>query len=112
MANRGQFKKGVSGNPGGKRKTEIEFQQEAQKHGARALSILVEIMEGKSAFPSDRIAACKLVLAYAYGNPRQININGAPSDFEPPSLQFVVPEGEAEEAPFPEMPGVPESEAH
>lgn len=63
------FKKGSSGNPGGKSNTEKEFKLAAQKHWKRALAILVEGMDSTDA--RTRIAAAKELLDRGFGKAAQ-----------------------------------------
>ena len=79
------FKKGQSGNPGGRSKKQREIEQLAQEalesgKGNKAVAGLLKIAQ--TASPKDRVAAWKVLLAYAYGTPRQrvevTGENGAP----------------------------------
>lgn len=65
----GRFKKGQSGNPGGRPKLEGEIRDLAQKHGPAALNRLVELMSSVN----ERVAviAAQAVLDRAYGKPAQ-----------------------------------------
>jgi len=71
----GQFKKGQSGNPGGKSKKSRELEKLIQEALAlpggrnKAVDRLIGIVEAGE--DKDSIAAAKLLKAYAYGNPRQ-----------------------------------------
>jgi hypothetical protein len=60
------FQKGQSGNPGGKPRKTAAIEALAQQHADKAIAALVEALDGK-----DRVQAAGLLLAYAYGKPRQ-----------------------------------------
>jgi hypothetical protein len=67
MPGRGRsFQKGQSGNPGGKARKTAEIEALAQEHAPAAIAALVEALNGK-----DRVQAAALLLAYAFGKPRQ-----------------------------------------
>lgn len=63
------FKKGQSGNPGGRPKLEGEVRKLAQKHSKRAIQRLVELMESEN----EKVAAlaANSVLDRAFGKPAQ-----------------------------------------
>lgn len=70
-ANRGSFKKGQSGNPGGRSprvtpdgKTITEL---ARAHTVEMLNVLKTLAEDKSVEPRDRIVAANSVLARGWG---------------------------------------------
>jgi hypothetical protein len=60
------FQKGQSGNPTGRPKRDREIEELARQHTPAAIAALVEALNGK-----DRVPAAALLLAYAYGKPRQ-----------------------------------------
>jgi len=64
-----KWKRGQSGNPGGRPRAEREVRELARKHGAKALKRLVELM----ASTNERVAvaAASAVLDRAYGKPAQ-----------------------------------------
>lgn len=70
MARPGTFKKGQSGNPGGRPKALAEVKEAARLHGATAISTLSRLMlEADS--DAAKIAACKELLDRAYGKATQ-----------------------------------------
>jgi hypothetical protein len=64
------FPKGVSGNPGGKTKQDLEIEAFARLNAKLALDTLIEAMT-KAPLMSDRINAAKQVLERAYGKPKE-----------------------------------------
>lgn len=71
-----RFKKGESGNPGGRSKKQREIEELAQlalQSGESNLAIdgLIEIATSEATENRDRIRALELLMAYAYGRPRQ-----------------------------------------
>ena len=63
----GQFRKGVSGNPGGRPRVSGEVRELAQSKAPRAFERLVELMESKDQRVA--MAASNAVLDRAYGKP-------------------------------------------
>jgi hypothetical protein len=64
------FKKGQSGNPGGRPKVVAEVRELARLHAPEAIAALVEIMtEGKS--EAARVSAAVALLDRGYGKPAQ-----------------------------------------
>jgi HEAT repeat protein len=67
--NRGTFKPGHSGNPGGKPAVAAEVRALAAEHSAEAIETLVAIMRDKSAASTSRAAAANSLLDRAIGKP-------------------------------------------
>jgi hypothetical protein len=63
------FKKGQSGNPGGRPKAEREVTELARDGSPRAIGRLIELVESED--PRAAIAAANAVLDRAYGKPTQ-----------------------------------------
>jgi Family of unknown function (DUF5681) len=68
---RGQFRKGVSGNPGGRPRRHIgDLSREARKYASLALSTLVAIC--RKGVERNRLAAAAALLDRGYGRPIQM----------------------------------------
>jgi hypothetical protein len=65
------FKKGESGNPSGRPKSDIIITELAKAHTEAALATLVEIMTNKKATPSSRVQAAEAILNRGWGKPAQ-----------------------------------------
>ena len=65
-----RFRKGQSGNPGGRPRVMGDIQELARSHAAEAIKTLVEIMLNKKASPSSRALAAIALLDRAYGKPK------------------------------------------
>ena len=74
------FKKGQSGNPGGKPKELKGIQLLAREHAPQAIKTLVEIMRSRKAAPAARATAASMLLDRGYGKPPQFN-TGDPMQF-------------------------------
>ena len=65
------FKKGVSGNPGGRPKAERSLQALAKEHTLDALQTLIEIAKNPAESGAARVSAASALLDRGYGKPRQ-----------------------------------------
>lgn len=65
------FKKGQSGNPGGRPKTVGHVRELAQAQTEIAVGTLVEIAKSKKAPPAARVSAATALLDRGYGKPSQ-----------------------------------------
>ena len=63
------FKKGQSGNPGGRPKILADVREAARAHSVTAINALVEIIENKKAPPAARVAAANSILDRGFGKP-------------------------------------------
>ena len=74
------FKKGQSGNPGGRPKVIAEVKELAREHTGAAIETLVSIMSNPKAAPAARVSAANALLDRGYGKPPQhITGEGGPS---------------------------------
>lgn len=65
------FKKGMSGNPGGRPKILAEVRELARNYTDDAINTLAEIMKDKKQNTSARVAAATELLNRGYGKPTQ-----------------------------------------
>jgi hypothetical protein len=74
------FKKGQSGNPGGRPKAIAEIRELAREHTGEAVATLVSIMTNPKAAPAARVSAANALLDRGYGKPPQhITGEGGPT---------------------------------
>ena len=74
------FKKGQSGNPGGRPKVVAEVKELAREHTGEAIETLVSIMTNPKSAPAARVSAANSLLDRGYGKPPQhITGEGGPS---------------------------------
>ena len=74
------FKKGQSGNPGGRPKVVAEVKELARAHTGEAIKTLVSIMTNPKGAPAARVSAASALLDRGYGKPPQhITGEGGPS---------------------------------
>jgi Family of unknown function (DUF5681) len=74
------FKKGQSGNPGGRPKVLAEVKELARAHTGEAIETLVSIMTNPKSAPAARVSAANSLLDRGYGKPPQhITGEGGPS---------------------------------
>ena len=65
------WKKGQSGNPGGRPKVIAEVKELARAHTGEAIQTLVSIMTNAKAAPAARVSAANALLDRGYGKPLQ-----------------------------------------
>jgi hypothetical protein len=65
----GRFPTGVSGNPGGRSRADLEIRDLAQSHGASAIGRLLELTQSTNERVA--VAACEALLNRGFGTPRQ-----------------------------------------
>ena len=65
----GRFKKGQSGNPGGRPKIFTEVKQAAREHTEAAIETLVGVMNNEEATAAARVAAANAILDRGWGKP-------------------------------------------
>ena len=65
------FKKGQSGNPGGRPKVVAEVKELARAHTGEAIKTLVSIMTNPKSAPAARVSAANSLLDRGYGKPPQ-----------------------------------------
>jgi len=63
------FKKGQSGNPGGRPKENAEVKELARAHGPKAIAKLAELLDGDD--PRVAVSAAQALLDRGYGKPHQ-----------------------------------------
>ena len=74
------FKKGQSGNPGGRPKVVAEVKELARAHTGEAIETLVSIMTNPKSAPAARVSAANALLDRGFGKPAQhITGDGGPS---------------------------------
>jgi hypothetical protein len=67
----GRFRKGQSGNPGGRPKIFTEVKQAAREHTEAAIAALVGVVNNKEAPAAARVAAANAILDRGWGKPGQ-----------------------------------------
>jgi hypothetical protein len=69
------FRKGQSGNPGGRPKAQHSIIELARAHSVAAIETLVKVMEEGT--PAARVAAANAILDRGYGKPAQFHTEDA-----------------------------------
>ena len=77
--NKGRFKKGASGNPGGRPKADTSLRDLAREHTAEAVAALVTIMRSKKAAAASRVSAAIALLDRGHGRPVQAMEHNVPA---------------------------------
>jgi Family of unknown function (DUF5681) len=70
-----RWKKGVSGNPGGKPRELKNAMQAARENSKYAMDALLDVVKNKQCSAAARVAAAGMILDRAYGRPPQLNTN-------------------------------------
>jgi len=81
------FKKGKSGNPGGRPKEVAEVKELAKKYSEKAILRLVQILDDPNEKGKSAVAAANAILDRAYGKPAQEMVVAGKED-EPINIQF------------------------
>ena len=85
----GRFKKGVSGNPNGRKPIPQEFKELAESYSIPALKKAIEIMNDIDAKNTDRLKAIEIILDRGIGKPlQQMDLT---SNDEPLQVIFNIP---------------------
>lgn len=66
---KGHFKKGVSGNPGGRRKDHPELRMQFIREVGPSLAALVRIRDSETAENRDKVRAAQVLIEYAIPKP-------------------------------------------
>ena len=74
------WKKGQSGNPGGRPRAEIHVRDLAREHTAEALAVMVEVMRNKKAPATARLGAAQGLIDRAWGKPAQTIVGDDEAD--------------------------------
>lgn len=68
-----RWKKGVSGNPTGRKKTDVKVRELARQNTEAAIHALLEIVLDQKAKPRTRMSAAKIILDRAWERPRHFD---------------------------------------
>jgi hypothetical protein len=99
----GRFKKGQSGNPGGRPKIFTEVKEAAREHTEAAIETLVAVMNNEEATAAARVAAANAILDRGWGKPEShTNVahhNKPLRELTDDELYAIIAEGESDEEP-------------
>lgn len=88
---KGQFEKGTSGNPGGRKATNAALRKKCAAFTDELLALFIGIARDPEEKTSDRIKAGEIVWQYAHGKPPQsLEIDDGGADKGPVRFVFVV----------------------
>ena len=97
----GRFKKGQSGNPGGRPKIFTEVKQAAREHTEAAIAALVGVVNNEEATAAARVAAANAILDRGWGKPEShTNVahhNKPLRELTDDELYAIIAEGESDE---------------
>lgn len=92
------WKKGESGNPGGRPRVIGEIQELAREHTREAIGTLVAIMQDQKASPAARVSASTAILDRAYGKAPQFvastSLNKPAHELTDAELMEIIASGE------------------
>jgi hypothetical protein len=81
------FPKGVSGNPAGAKKRDVNVMELAKQYTEQALQTLQDVMGDLTAAPSARVSAAQALLDRGWGKPPQDNSHSFNFPLPPPLIR-------------------------